>query len=160
MSGIAIDDFDASAWGVVVAGHGVAGGSGVTSPYPEGSISLQIPFFEAAGLDLAGIHRGTINLDLAPVVFTPIAPQITIPGIRWTDEIPAETFSFFRCRVETGSDARAGWIYRPHPETKVEHFQAPTVVEILAPWMEGVTVGSRLLLRWHRLQARADRSEA
>ena len=147
--------FDTSASGVVVAGHGVAGGAGNEAPYPGGSIALQLPHFEAAGLDLSGFHVGTVNVDLAPVVFEPVAPALTIVGVRWTDAIPPETFSFFGCTLTTRSDACVGWIYRPHPETKVEHEQPPSVVEILAPWIEGAEVGSGVIVSWSSLEARA-----
>ena len=116
---------------------------------------MQLPHFEAAGLNLSGIHTGTVNVDLAPVVFEPVTPALTVVGVRWTDAIPPETFSFFRCKLTTRSDAHLGWIYRPHPETKVEHEQPPSVVEILAPWMEGAEVGSRVAVSWSSVEARA-----
>lgn len=146
--------FDVSTPGVVVAGHGVASGASEATPYRGGSIALQAPHFEAAGLDLSGFHLGTVNVDLAPSVLEPVAPALTIAGVRWTDAIPPETFSFFGCRLTTRSDAHDGWIYRPHPETKVEHQQPPSVVEILAPWTEGAEVGNRVVVSWSSLEAR------
>ncbi len=37
---------------VLVQGHGVASGKAV-SPYPKGTIEMQLPFFAALGLDLS-----------------------------------------------------------------------------------------------------------
>lgn len=37
-----------------------------------------------------------------------------------------------------------GWVYYPHPETKLGHFQAVTVIEILAPPISDIGYGDRL----------------
>ena len=150
------DTFDIAAPGVVVAGHGVASGEGDSAPYPGGSIAQQLPFFAEAGLDLSGYHLGTLNVDLAPAVFVPVAAPITIHEVRWTEAIPPETFSFIPCRLDTESDSQVGLIYRPHPETKVEHEQPASVVEILAPWTRGAEVGSVVRVSWSRAHARTD----
>ena len=150
------NEFDISVFGVVVEGHGVASGAGDSVPYPGGSIVQQLPFLAEAGLDLSGFHLGTVNVDLAPGVFVPVAPPITIHEVRWTDAIPPETFSFVPCRLDTESDSQVGMIYRPHPETKVEHEQPPSVVEILAPWTEGAEVGSAVRVSWSSAHAHAE----
>ena len=40
-----------------------------------------------------------------------------------------------------------GLIYYPHPETKPEHHQPPTVIEILAPFIEGLSLGNAVHLQ-------------
>jgi len=55
---------------------------------------------------------------------------------------PPEDFSFKRCRLN-GVDAL---IYYPHPDTKPDHHQSPDVVEVLAPKMETIVYGSKVVL--------------
>jgi hypothetical protein len=40
-----------------------------------------------------------------------------------------------------------GWIYYPHPETKERHWQPPTTLELLAPYLSGIEPGSTIQLR-------------
>jgi len=39
-----------------------------------------------------------------------------------------------------------GWIYHPHPDTKPVHFQKPDVLELLLPWTEGLSYGTKIKL--------------
>jgi CTP-dependent riboflavin kinase len=125
----------------VVRGHGVASGQGRT-PYPAGSIAIQKPYFARLGLDLSGLYEGTLNLSIAPQRWRLLRATWTIPRLQWTDLHPPETFSFARCRV-AGLDA---WIYYPHPQTKAAHFQDASVIEVIAPKIEGVSRGDALTL--------------
>ena len=70
-----------------------------------------------------------------------------IPGLPASHASLLKTFSFFRCRIEVGSMAETGLVYRPHPETKVEHFHDPAVVEVITRWIAGAHVGSRVRIR-------------
>ncbi len=45
-----------------------------------------------------------------------------------------------------GSAGLAALIYYPHPETKRAHHQAPSCLELLAPWIPGLTPGQELEL--------------
>ena len=64
--------------------------------------------------------------------------------VRWTELHPPEHFSFSRCRVKHRGAELEGWIYYPHPETKLRHFQDPSLMEVIAPYMAGLTVGDEL----------------
>lgn len=132
--------------GLVVQGHGVASGLDPDCPYPGGSISTQRPVFLRHGLDLSGYHMGTLNVDISPRTFRMRSPSIVLRGIRWTDLHPPEDFSFSNCELETDRTKVAGLIYFPHPETKERHFQSDTVVEVLAPFVFGLTYGSAVVL--------------
>lgn len=144
----------ASPWikvpGVIVPGHQVASGRAADSPYPKGTIEMQIPHFQARGLDLSGLFRGTLNVAIAPRVPRLIAPDFTFEQVKWSPEHPAETFSFSRCQLEAEDKHYAGWIYYPHPETKPTHFQAPTTLEVLAPEIAGLTYGDSIQLFLNR----------
>src|SRR5690606_4474517 len=85
--------------GVVVRGHGVASGSNPSSPFPEGTIAMQVPHFLARGLDLSGLFAATINVDLAPHSFTIRRAAHTFRDVEWTDVHGPETFSFLHCRL-------------------------------------------------------------
>jgi hypothetical protein len=61
--------------------------------------------------------------------------------LQWTHLHPPETFSFVAVQLTWRSQRSAAWLYRPHPETKAAHHQAPSVMEIIAPRMEGLAYG-------------------
>ena len=63
--------------------------------------------------------------------------------------MPAENFSFYRCGIRpTGAETFAeGLVYWPHPSTKLEYFQDLSTLEILAPFIEGITYGSTVELK-------------
>jgi hypothetical protein len=65
--------FDVSVSGEVVPGYGVASGRSIASPYPAGTIEMQMPFFQTLGLDLRGCFAGTINLSIDRAVLLQIA---------------------------------------------------------------------------------------
>ncbi len=135
--------------GVVVAGHGVAGGRTVGragNPYPAGSIRLQQPHFLQAGIDLSRYFSGTLNVDLAP--HKPEAKRVVFDGVLdWHGDI-AERFTLAQvaCRV-AGREFDGLWYY-PHPDTKPAHFQRDTVVELLLPYIGGIAVGDTVSLKF------------
>lgn len=83
--------------GVVVRGHGVASGLSPSTPYPGGTIALQLPHFAARGLDLSSIHPATINVDITPCRLSILRPAHTFRDVQWTNLHGPETFSFMRC---------------------------------------------------------------
>jgi hypothetical protein len=136
-----------SVTGVVCQGFRVASGQTMENPYPAGTIAMQLPFFHERGLDLSGYFLGTLNVSIAPKTFTILKPYKTFPLLEWTEFHPPETFSFFRCVVMFQSNQYEGLIYYPHPETKRSHFQKQSVLEILAPKVEGIEYGDEVILR-------------
>ncbi len=133
--------------GIVARGHQVASGMGADSPYPRGSISMQLPFFRALGLDLGAMHPATLNVSIAPLRFALLAPQYAFKAVAWTHLHPPEDFSFSACLLEHLGSHCAGWIYYPHPQTKQTHFQSASTLEILAPRVSGLSYGSSVLLQ-------------
>ena len=139
--------------GVVVRGHGVASGRAGDPRFPGGTIAMQVPFFRALGLDLAGFHPGTLNVDCSPLRFRPGPGALRFERVKWHPDAPAETFSFARATLVRGGVRLPAWIYWPHPETKPEHFQPGGVVEILAPFVPGLAYGERVALETEPSQA-------
>ena len=142
--------------GVLVAGHKIASGQALDGPYPAGSLAMQKPFFRSLGLNLDGFYEGTLNISIAPLIFTMVHPRYTFPQVAWTTLHPPETFSFSRCGLHYGQRTWPGWIYYPHPETKKAHFQDPSVIEIIAHFMSGIQEGDpvELLLNPHEIEVR------
>ena len=138
--------------GIVQPGHRVASGTTSDSPYPRGTIEMQLPFFQALGLDLSGYFRGTLNLSLSPHTFQLVRPEFTFRAVAWTDLHPPEDFSFSRCRLIFESTAYDSLIYFPHPETKARHFQNPSVVEVMAPPIANLSYGSQVELDYNPLE--------
>ncbi len=138
--------------GVVCEGFGVA--SGGCSAFPEGTIRAQIPLFLERGLDLSHCFPGTLNVSIAPRTLILIEPQYTFRQVRWAANHPAEDFSFSACRISCHGVTQPGYVYYPHPETKPQHFQPPYVVEILAPFIEGVAYESPVTIELNPAEVR------
>ncbi len=130
--------------GVVVEGHHVA--SGPSEVYPYGTLARQKPFFKERGLDLDLFFMGTINISIAPLRFELVKPVYIFRNITWTDLHPPEDFSFSPCRVLFQANAYDGFVYYPHPETKIRHFQDPSVIEVITHWIPAIVYGSHLSL--------------
>ena len=118
-------------------GHGVASGRAADSPYPAGSIGLQRPLLARLGLDLGDCFNGTLNLGVDAGVWSLSEPAVRVEHLAWTPLHPPETFSFWPCLLRWPAAARplAGWIYRPHPETKQAHHQPADQLEVLLPFI-------------------------
>lgn len=116
--------------GRVIQGYRVA--SGPSADYPYGALSRQRPLFAARGLDLGGCFNGTLNIDILPRTFAMIKPEYTFHRVEWTDLHPPEHFSFSRCKVVFREVEYEGWVYYPHPETKLRNFQNPSLLEVIA----------------------------
>jgi hypothetical protein len=134
--------------GIVVPGHGVASGQAADSPYPQGSVRMQMPFFAARGLDLSACWAGTLNVSIAPLSWSLLRAAYRFEQVEWTHLHPAETFSFVPLQLTWHGQRTAAWLYYPHPETKAAHHQAADVMEIIAPRLEGLKYGDEVGLEY------------
>ena len=116
--------------GIVAQGYRVA--SSPSKDYPYGTLEKQRPFFAALGLDLSKYFNGTLNIDIRPLAYQMRKPEFTFQHVAWTDLHPPEHFSFSRCSVVFREQEYDGWVYYPHPETKLRHFQNPSLLEVIA----------------------------
>ena len=73
-----------------------------------------------------------------------LKPEFTFPLVEWTDLHPPETFSFSRCKVVYREVEYQGWVYYPHPETKLRNFQNPSLLEVIARPISGIQYGDVL----------------
>jgi hypothetical protein len=128
--------------GIVQQGHRVASGRAESSPFPAGTIELQAPLFADMGLDLSWAFMGTINVSIEPFRFRFVRSDYTFTNVKWTESYPPETFSFARCALEFAGRSYSAWIYYPHPETKISHFQPPSLIEIITQPIETIAYGS------------------
>ena len=119
-----------SVHGILVEGYRVA--SGPSKDYPYGALDRQRPIFKERGLDLDGYFNGSLNIDISPATFEMLKPEFTFQHVEWTDLHPSEHFSFSRCSVLFKGIEYDGWVYYPHPETKLRHFQNPSLIEVIA----------------------------
>ncbi|MBE9044739.1 hypothetical protein IQ255_10020 [Pleurocapsales cyanobacterium LEGE 10410] len=132
--------------GIVKPGHQVASGNAEDSPYERGTLEMQLPFFQQLGLDLSGFFLGTLNISIAPHVFRVIQPKYTFKRVKWHPNYAPETFSFSPCKIMHRKIIYEGWIYYPHPETKIGHFQDDSILEAIAPKIPHLDYGDRLIL--------------
>ncbi len=131
----------------IVQGHRVASGLNGNPKFPGGTLRMQLPFFAELGLDLSAFYPGTLNVSIAPLSYRVVQPRHTFRAMKWHPEDPAEDFSFFDVTVHRdGAAPVSGWIYFPHPDTKPVHFQKPDVLELLLPWTEGLSYGTKIKL--------------
>jgi len=127
--------------GEVVEGYRVASGQAEDTPYPGGSIEMQIPFFLERGLDLRPFHAATIGVSCRPVTFSLEKPAYTFREVKWSPEHDPEDFSFSPCRILFANNTYDGFVYYPRPETKIGHFHDRATLEIIAPFIDGIRYG-------------------
>lgn len=125
--------------GILTRGHQVA--SRPSKDYPYSTLEKQKPYFKQLGMDLYPYFNGTLNISIAPLTFRMIKPEITFEKVEWTDLHPPETFSFSRCNVIFKSKEYVGWVYYPHPETKRNHFQNASLIEVIAFEIQNIQYG-------------------
>ena len=128
--------------GRIVEGYRVT--SGPSADYPYGALSRQRPLFASRGLDLSAYFNGTLNIDISPRAFKLVRPEFTFYNIAWTDLHPPEHFSFSRCKVIFKEMEYDGWVYYPHPETKLRHFQNPSLLEVIAMEIKDIRYGDEV----------------
>lgn len=128
--------------GVIVQGYRVA--SGPSKDYPYGALDRQRPLFKAGGLDLDPYFNGSLNIDIRPHEFAMVNPEFTFRHVEWTDMHPPEHFSFSHCKVIFKDVEYDGWVYYPHPETKLRHFQNPSLLEVIAMRISDIHYGDEV----------------
>jgi hypothetical protein len=138
--------------GRVVEGHRVASGQAERSPYPAGSIALQVPHFQVRGLDLSRFYPATLNVEIAARRFVMKNPAYRFEQVRWFLPNLPEDFSFSRCQVGVRDRLCDGWVYYPHPDTKPAHWQAPNIIEVITSWLDGITYGDAVTLHLDPLE--------
>lgn len=131
--------------GKIVLGHRVASGLATDSPYPKGTIEMQAPHFLSLGVDLSPFYLGTLNVSIAPYRFELVA-ACTLPLVKWSPAHDPESFSFAPVQMAWQSQTYDGLIYYPRPETKIDHFQDPSVIELLMPRVEAIAYGDKVVL--------------
>ena len=138
----------------VTKGHGVASGNSPDCPYANGSIAMQRPYFNKQGLDLSDLHNATLNLSISPKSFELADPEFTFHQIKWTKEFPAEDFSFSPCAILFQGVRYHGYIYYPHPETKINHNHNSSVIEVMLPLICDIAYADEVLLLYDDEQLR------
>ncbi|RAJ15407.1 hypothetical protein [Arenibacter echinorum] len=131
---------------IVKQGHGVASGKAKDPRYPNGTLKAQYQHFSQKGLDLSPYFLGTINLDIAPYFFKILKPKYFLENINWSTHIPPENFYFFDVSLHINKNSYNGLIYMPDPATKAEHFQNPTILEVILPKIEELNYGDTVII--------------
>ncbi len=106
---------------------------------------MQTPHFLALGVDLTPFYPGTLNVSIAPHRFE-LIPKVTLPHVKWSANHDAESFSFVPISLTWQQQTHSGLIYYPRPETKINHFQDPSVLELLLPFVTGMTYSQQVTL--------------
>ena len=133
--------------GTVQQGHQIASGKAEDSPYPAGSLEMQMPFFRARGVNLSMFYLGTLNVSIAPYTFRMESPEFTFRGVHWISGFPPEDFSFSRCFVLHNDIWHDALIYYPHPETKIQHFHNDSLIEIITEHLPQIHYGDQVTIK-------------
>lgn len=133
---------------IVMEGHGVASGKAKNSPYPKGTIEMQTPHFQRLGLDVSNFFSGTLNLSIAPYVFKCVNPEYTFRSVNWAEGFSSEDFSFSQCELIYRTDSFTGYIYYPHPQTKIGHFHSNSLIEVISEEIPGIQYGDVVTLKY------------
>ncbi|WP_286267613.1 hypothetical protein [Thalassotalea atypica] len=131
----------------VMKGHQVASGLAINSPYPQGTIALQSPFFRQQGLDLTPYFMGTINAAFACKSIKLKAWDHEVKRLVWFPELPCEDFKFAHCHVIYQNQSYPALIYQPTAETKIGHFQPKNTLEIISEEIKGLKYGVQATLQ-------------
>ncbi len=137
---------------VLVEGHKIASGAAEDSPYPDGSIAMQTPYFKKHGVDISTYHSATLNLSIAPQEFKMLTPEFTVKTLHWAEGFPPEDFSFSKCEVIFNNKAYKGLIYYPHPETKIGHFHNTSLIEVITDYILNIKYGDDLVLKFNPIE--------
>lgn len=103
---------------------------------------MQTPFFKERGLDITPYYRGTLNISISPYKFRVKKAEYKFSKVDWTPYHPPEDFSFSRCNLIFYGETYDGWIYYPHPETKIRHHQNDSLMEVIAEYIRGIEYGA------------------
>lgn len=132
----------------VIQGHRVASGLSQESPYPKGTIAMQTPHFLKLGLDLRAYYAGTLNLHFNQHRCVINHADYLFEQVNWAPGFAPETFSFVQCQLHYRDNVYSSLIYYPHPETKIQHFQQESVLEILAPPIAQLNYSDSIALQY------------
>ena len=132
--------------GKISKGHGIASGKTQDIRYPKGTLSEQLPYFKEGGLDLSGYYLGTINLDISPYQYKIGEPKFFFEAIPWSEHIPPENFYFLDVTLFFRKEAYTGLIYMPDPDTKIDHIQENSVLELIMPRISGLSYGMQVYI--------------
>jgi hypothetical protein len=113
------------------------------SRFPGGTLRMQAPCFAAAGFDLEAYFGGdfvygSLNLSVAPAIVRLKQPEIFLTDIKWSPVFPAENFYLSPAQIVHDGATYRALLYIPDPATKVDHFQAPSVIEAIAQRIAGL----------------------
>lgn len=138
--------------GTISEGYQLASGLSGNSPFSDGTIKLQSPFFKSRGFDLEKeipeLYWGTLNVDCSPAKLELVTADYTFENINWSDQVNAETFSFLRATLCLFDHEYQGFIYYPHPETKPSlNAHSYHCLEFIGPKIENITYGDKVSLK-------------
>jgi hypothetical protein len=148
----------------VVQGFRVASGMSETDRrFPGGCIAMQLPHFKQRGLDLdayfdGSYFSGTLNLSFAPQTYDILKPEYFMKNVNWTDAIPPENFYLDPATVTFKGREYKAMIYIPDPATKVDHFNPPTMLDIISKHIPGISYGDEAVLTYNPLAIRVKAS--
>ncbi len=130
----------------VIPGYGAASGKNKDVRYSKGTIGTQLEHFKQRGLDLSPYFMGTLNVDISPYSYKIENPTFFFEQVDWSEHISPENFYFFDVVLTFNHKDYKGLVYMPDPETKEEHKQLSTTLELILPKIENLEYGAEVYL--------------
>lgn len=137
--------------GSIHTGYRVASGLADDSPFPQGTIEMQMPHFTKGGLNLAkeipNLYKGTLNVSITPHRVNVVEPDHKFELVNWTPVIRPETFLFTQVTLTYRNKNYRGYLYTPSPETKPAlHVHNFGILEFIGPKIPDIVYGDPVTL--------------
>ena len=136
--------FDLEISGLVEPGHGAASGKSPRAKHPRGTLAMQYRYLLERGVDLGAFYTGTLNVSIAPATYVIHRPWKRVDNVKWAETVSSENFLLARCCVGNSERTVCGLLYQPDPTTKTEHFDNPSHLQIIAPFLPNAGYGSHV----------------
>ncbi len=130
----------------VIPGYGAASGKNKDPRYEKGTIAMQLDHFKQRGLDLSSYFPGTLNIDISPYTYNIVTPKFYFERVNWSEYISPENFYFFDIILLFEDVEYKGLVYMPDPETKEEHKQSLSTLELILPKIQDLKYGKQVCL--------------
>jgi hypothetical protein len=72
----------------------------------------------------------------------------------WAEGFVPEDFSFSRCYIGYKGKWYASYIYYPHPDTKINHVQSRSTIEVISEEIPNLEYGASVNLRVKKSEVR------
>ena len=102
-------------------------------------------------MDFKQFFKGTINISLNLFNFELRNPKFFLKGIKWSDDLPPENFSFFACSLKVNSSPVSydAFVYWPHPSPNQSFIRMKRFLEVISAYIPSIKYGDEIEISAH-----------